>query len=178
MPPLPWSPLDAERDADGEGSTAAEGPTLLAVDLGLRTGLAVYGTEGRLRRYHSQNYGTRTRLKAAVYEQVRGHALVVAEGSRDLALVWHRAAASAGARFYTTSPRRWRQALLLPREYRSGAAAKAHAETLARAVITWSGLPGPTALRHDAAEAILIGLWAVLNEGWLATLPSELARGR
>ena len=42
---------------------------------------------------------------------------------------------------------------------------------LARQVIEWSGARRPTSLRHDAAEAILVGLWAVLQEGWLDHSP-------
>ena len=36
------------------------------------------------------------------------------------------------------------------------------------------GAAHPTSLRHDAAEAILIGLWGVLEVGWLDE-PSEVA---
>ena len=45
---------------------------------------------------------------------------------------------------------------------------------MARKVIEWSAAPRPTALRHDTAEAIMIGLWGVLQLGWLAKLPREL----
>lgn len=41
-------------------------PRLLAVDLGLRSGLALYGRDGRLREYRSQNFGSQSRLKRAV----------------------------------------------------------------------------------------------------------------
>ena len=47
-------------------------------------------------------------------------------------------------------------------------------EPLARRVIEWSNAPRPTSLRHDAAEAILIGLWGVLQAGQLPRLPTEL----
>jgi hypothetical protein len=96
----------------GEG-----GPRLLAVDLGLKTGLAAYGADGRLLRY----------------------------------------------------------VLLHPSERRDGQAAKRNADRLARAVIEWSGAARPTSLRHDAAEAVCIGLWGVLEVGWLAGLPAELS---
>ena len=43
---------------------------------------------------------------------------------------------------------------------------------LARRVIEWCGAPRPTSLRHDAAEAILIGLWGVLELGWVDALPA------
>jgi hypothetical protein len=47
---------------------------------------------------------------------------------------------------------------------------------LARRVIAWSEARRPTSLRHDAAEAILTGLWGVLEVGWLDSLPEELGR--
>jgi hypothetical protein len=50
------------------------------------------------------------------------------------------------------------------------------AADLARRVIAWSNATRPTSLRHDAADAILIGLWSVLELGWLETLPDELRR--
>ena len=34
----------------------------------------------------------------------------------------------------------------------------------------------PTALRHDTAEAILLGLWAVVELGWLERIPPEVRR--
>jgi hypothetical protein len=47
-------------------SEGAGGPGLLAVDLGPRSGLALFGSEGRLRWYRSRNFGTQSRLKPAV----------------------------------------------------------------------------------------------------------------
>jgi hypothetical protein len=35
------------------------------VDLGLRSGLALFGSDGRLRWYRSQNFGSQSRLKRA-----------------------------------------------------------------------------------------------------------------
>ncbi|MDH4028074.1 MAG: hypothetical protein OEU95_04510, partial [Nitrospirota bacterium] len=40
--------------------------TLLAVDLGLKTGLALYEQDGRLRWCRSKNYGTAAMLKRGV----------------------------------------------------------------------------------------------------------------
>ncbi|MFP2902614.1 hypothetical protein ACLEQD_40940, partial [Corallococcus sp. 4LFB] len=59
---------------------------------------------------------------------------------------------------------------------RSGALAKDAADGLARRVIDWSHAPRPTSLRHDAAEAILLGLWGALEVGWLAQVPVEVRR--
>lgn len=40
-------------------------------------------------------------------------------------------------------------------------------------MIDWSGARRPTSLRHDAAEAIMIGLWGVLHLGWLVPSPES-----
>jgi hypothetical protein len=50
--------------------------------------------------------------------------------------------------------------VLPPSARRSGEDAKAAAEKLARDLIERSGAKRPTSLRHDAAEAILVGVWA------------------
>jgi hypothetical protein len=149
---------------------------LPAVDLGLRTGFAAYGGGGRLTGYRSQNYGTRERLKRGADAELRDHPglrwLVVEDAS--LARIWGRSATRLGAQQLTVAPEQWRPALLHPSEQRSGTDAKRTADRLARAVIRWSGAPRPTALRHDAAEAILIGLWGALEVGLLPALPQAL----
>lgn len=98
------------------------------------------------------------------------------EGGGPTAEAWLSEAERAGLVARRVDARVWRSRLLLPRDRRSGARAKEQAGTLARRVIDWSGAPRPTSLRHDAAEAVLVGLWAVLDEGWLARLPEELTR--
>jgi hypothetical protein len=70
----------------------------------------------------------------------------------------------------------WRKQLLYVREQQNGPDAKKYAGDLARRVIAWSGAPRPTALRHDTAEAILIGLWGALAVGLLPALPEGLRR--
>ena len=152
-------------------------PSLLAVDLGLRTGLACYGRDGRLRWYRSQNFGTRARLRRGAYgllREVEGLEQLVLEGGGPLAVVWEREAARRGVAARTVDAHVWRAVLLLPREQNGTGAAKQAADGLARRVIEWSEAPRPTSLRHDAAEAILLGLWAVLEIGWLDALPEPL----
>lgn len=152
---------------------------LLAVDLGLRTGLALYGADARLRWYRSHNFGTRTRMRRAVHQivaDVSGLAWVFAEGDRGLGEIWRHEAERSGATLRLLSAEIWRSRLLHSRERRNGADAKRHADEIARRVIRWSGAPRPTELRHDTAEAILIGLWGVLEVGWLDDLPLELRR--
>ena len=155
---------------------------LLAVDLGLRTGLALYGRDGRLVSYRSQNLGSRARLRkaaAGVLAEHDGLERLVLEGGGDLAEIWAKAGHRAGLRVRVIGAEQWRRPLLLPREQRTGAGAKGAADGLARAVIEWSGAKRPTgALRHDAAEAIAVGLWGVLAAGWLDAVPDPVARRR
>jgi hypothetical protein len=153
---------------------------LLAVDLGLRTGLALYGRDGRLVSYRSQNLGTRARLRRAAGSVLSDHAdaqRLVLEGGGDIADIWKKAAERAERRVRVIDAGVWRRALLLPREQRSGADAKDAADGLARAVIEWSGAPRPKgALRHDAAEAIAVGLWGVIDAGWIGGVPEAVSR--
>jgi len=148
--------------------------TLLAVDLGLRAGLALYGDDGRLRWYRSQNFGAPSRMRRAAYgilQELPDLQWLVIEGGGALAESWQKEAARREVQVIQTSAETWRQQLLYPRQQRTGVDAKHHADRLARSIIDWSGAPRPTSLRHDAAEAILIGLWGVVQVGWLPAVP-------
>lgn len=145
-------------------------PSLLAVDLGLRTGLALYGDDGRLRWYRSRNYGSVSRLKRGAWSeltQIPDLTHVVLEGDANLARIWVQAAGKRGARSLEIHAHTWRRALLKDREQRSGADAKRHADALARRIIDHSGARQPTSLRHDAAEAIVVGWWGCIQLGWV-----------
>lgn len=151
--------------------------TLLAVDLGVKTGWALFGDNGRLLRYGSHNFGTPARLKrgaAALLNQHPDLLCLVVEGGGPLRTGWERAAERRGVEFVRVAAETWRRTLLYPRQHRSGPEAKRHADELARRVIAWSDAPRPTSLRHDAAEAVLIGLWGVQRVGWLTTLSGIL----
>jgi len=149
-------------------------PTLLAVDLGLRIGLALYGHDGRLRWYRSHNFGNTTRMRrgvATILSEIPNLHYLVLEGSGPYAAIWRKEAEQRAIQVLQLSAEAWRAELLLDRQQRSGRSAKEHAERLARMVIRWSAAPTPTSLRHDAAEAILVGLWALLRIGWLTQNP-------
>jgi len=150
---------------------------LLAVDLGIRTGLALYGQDGRLQWYRSHNFGTVARLRRAaqgLLDELPGLIWLVLEGGGQLANLWKREAERRGIRVRQIHAAAWRQMFLLPRQQRRGSQAKANAGTLAKRVIEWSNARRPTSMRDDAAEAILIGLWGVLDVGLLAELPDTV----
>jgi hypothetical protein len=143
----------------------------------LRTGLATYGGDGRLLTYHSQHFGNASSLRRAVPALLEGVTHLVIEGGGALASIWSDEAAARDIDVRWVSAESWRGTFFYPREQRSGEQAKRAADELARRVIAWSGARRPTSLRHDAAEAILVGLWRVLELGWLPDLPQGLVHG-
>ena len=154
-------------------------PSLLAVDLGIRTGLALFGPDGRLLCYRSRNFGTPARLRRGIHGllgELPDLAWIVLEGGGPLGETWEHEAARRRIPVRRIGAEEWRERLLYPREHRDGRRAKRSANELARRVIEWSDAPRPTSLRHDAAEAILIGLWGILEVGWLDDLPAEIRR--
>jgi hypothetical protein len=137
--------------------------TLLAIDLGLRFGWATFDIHGRLLQYGSRHFGTRASLRKAIPQILAEHPglkTLVVEGGGELYIPWEKEAARRGIAVRQVASEEWRKAILKPYEQRSGVDAKAAAEGLAREVIERSGAKRPTSLRHDAAEAILVGVWA------------------
>jgi hypothetical protein len=141
--------------------------------------LALFAQDGRLCWYRSHNFGSVARLRRGahgVLASLPQLAWLVLEGGGTLADIWVRAAERQQIPVRQISAETWRQQFLYSREQRHGRQAKGQAEILARRVIAWSQARRPTSLRDDAAEAILIGLWGVLQVGWLVHLPDELRR--
>jgi len=153
--------------------------SLLAVDLGIKTGLALYGRDGRLCWYRSKNFGSAPSLRRGVntlLNSLPDLLFLVLEGRGPLAVIWEREAVRRNIPLIQINAEKWRQKLLYPREQTTGLKAKHYADDPARRIIIWSGLFRPTSLRHDTAEAILAGFWAVMDVGWLKDIPRELRR--
>ncbi len=149
------------------------GERLLAVDAGVRTGLALFGRDGRLLWCRSKNFGSLPCLKrgaATILRDIQGLSRLVVEGFGTQAEPWRREAGRLGLACRLVSAETWRRELLPARQQTSGSQAKRHAEILARRVIERSGLSQPKSLRHDAAEAVCLGLWAVTRLGWENTV--------
>ncbi|NLV96370.1 MAG: hypothetical protein GX043_03405 [Desulfovibrionales bacterium] len=146
---------------------------LLAVDAGIRTGLALFDASGRLVWCRSHNLGSTSRLKKAAARIVftlPDLEWLVVEGGGAIAEMWEHTAIKQGVKIRLVQAHEWRGAFLLPRQQHSGATAKAAACALARAFVHAEGPSISTTLRHDAAEAMLLGLWAVTDLNW-RTMP-------
>jgi len=145
--------------------------SLLGIDLGLKTGFALYNAQDGLLWYRSTNFGSKARLKTGVFNVLKSISdleRIVLEGGGNLAWVWAKEAERQGIVFKQITAQTWRKELLLPRQATSGIKAKESAMQLALHIIRTSRAPQPkTRLNHDCAEAILIGYWGVLDAGWI-----------
>ena len=130
------------------------GTELLAVDLGLRTGLAQYGADGRLRAYRSKHFGSVRELRRGVHAILREDPVpgwVWVEGGGELAEVWERQAQHDGIEFRQVHATDWRTRLPPP-----GASVQSAAE-----------------MQEQAAARIAAGrrLALALYTAWIARLP-------
>ncbi|MFO7802005.1 MAG: hypothetical protein R6V55_06900 [Desulfovermiculus sp.] len=146
--------------------------SLLGIDLGLKTGFALYDAQDGLLWYRSTNFGSKARLKTGVFNVLKTISdleRIVLEGGGNLAWVWAKEAERQNIVFKQISAQTWRDDLLLPRQASSGIKAKKSAIELALHIIHSSRAPRPkTGLNYDCAEAILIGYWGVLDAGWIS----------
>ena len=124
--------------------------TLLAVDVGMRAGLAWFGTDGRLLHSRSARFANRAVLRRAVPAILAERPpvrLVVLEGMGPVADIWMRSLERLGVCRLCVIHR--------------NVPAQQHAARLAAPLLAGTGHPRPEAIGDDEAEAILCGLWAV-----------------
>ena len=148
---------------------------LLAIDLGIKTGFALYNKKDKLCWYRSNNLGSRKRLKRralSMLNEINNIDHILMEGGGDLANIWLRVAKKKEIPCRLINAENWRETLFVKREWRDGKTAKKSADILARKIIKWSETERPTSLTHDAAEAILIGFWGAIELGWIDRVPT------
>ena len=95
-----------------------------------------------------------------ILNDLDGLSQLIIEGGGDLVEIWRKTAQKRGIKVSVVQATTWRKDLLLSRQQRTGKQAKQVADELAREIIEQSGTARPTSLRHDAAEATLVGWWA------------------
>ncbi|HNO77063.1 MAG TPA: hypothetical protein PKN33_03300 [Phycisphaerae bacterium] len=169
-------PIEPSKRTSDEAPTNAT-KTLLAIDLGLRTGMALFDDAAHLLWYRSHHYANNAALRRSAHRTLReieNLAVLYIEGGGALCDIWVREANKLEVHVRNIGAETWRSDLLYSRDQRSGKQAKRKAEDMARRVIEWSDAPRPTSLRHDTSEAILVGLWGLLDTGWLKAIPREL----
>lgn len=138
----------------------------LAVDAGLHCGYAMFDLiTMELLWYRSHNYGMQTRLRRGVSTLIAQEipiAAVVIEGGGAIAEPWLKTAHFHHIPVFQIHAAQWRVDLLHAREQRSGSQAKKAAQQYAQTRMT-NAKTGYhyNQVRHDAAEAILIGEWAL-----------------
>src|SRR5262249_6312932 len=112
--------------------------SLLAVDLGLRTGLAFYGPDARLVWYRSHHYATRTSLRRGVHGLLAACPDVshlVMEGGGPIANIWVREAGRRGLSVRLIAAEDWRGRFLVPKYQLGRDRSKLTADVLARRII-------------------------------------------
>lgn len=143
---------------------------LLAVDGGLRTGLAVWDDAGCLRTWRAARFPRRRALLAGARTILRDLpddlVAIVVEGDRAWADAWSRAARPRGVRVVGVQAADWRVDMLGPAGLADARAAKRAAGERARALIAARAARGAPHLSHDAAEAICLGYWWANQLGW------------
>ena len=140
---------------------------LLSVDLGVRTGWALFDTDGRLCRLESRNFGSVSKMKSGIPTIVKAMPeidVVVTEGGHRYAKLWFRCRPEWETEL--VSAEAWRPEFLKPREMRTGRLAKGRAIQLALELARADGCGALNHLNDDSAEAVLLGLWAVRQRGW------------
>jgi hypothetical protein len=143
---------------------------LLAVDLGVKTGLALFSSDGRLLWHRSQNFGNKTRLRKAIPWIVsleEDITYIVIEGGGPLLKLWDAYLEKRNIEVLHIMAEEWRHSLLLSREQRKGWQAKENAVRYAGIIIQKISNQKTVVTNNNAAEAILIGTWAMEKLGWI-----------
>ena len=137
---------------------------ILAVDLGVKTGMALFEPSGELVWVRSSNFGNASRLRKAVpgfLNPLPERSMLVMEGGGAMSEIWEKEALKHNISVIRIHAGEWRKDIFYQREQRSGVKAKSNALQLAMDLIRSSGVAAPKSLTDDAAEAFLVGYWFI-----------------
>ncbi len=147
---------------------------LLAVDVGLHTGLALFSSKPELLWYRSHHLASPQKLKkmvAGLLRQPPAPTHIYLEGGGKLSYIWIKEANNLAIPVSQLQAEDWRRRFFYARQHPDRQRAKKEAEKTAREVIIQFSTRQPKSLRHDTAEAVLIGLFGLLELQWLADWP-------
>ena len=137
---------------------------LLSVDLGIRTGLALFDKKGVLLWCRSHNFGDAQRLKRAAHnilEELPGLRYLVLEGGGRLAELWKKETYKRDITVIETTAETWRSKFFTSKKQRNAKTAKASAVKLATELLKDTDSAYKKNLNHNTAEAVLAGIWAM-----------------
>lgn len=159
---------------------------LLAVDLGLRTGLSLYNDEGRLLRFDNFHFESPDQLLKAAKSVLLAweddvketdasgrrwkiSKIAIEGGDPPLRDAWHEAANGDRAVLHVR-PEEWRADLLLTKEKLDGEKAKSASRLIARQIVSdYGNFDFEGKFQTDMAESILLGLHVARRLGWITT---------
>ncbi|GAX11061.1 hypothetical protein FisN_24Lh002 [Fistulifera solaris] len=166
---------------------------LLAVDLGLRTGLSLFNDEGKLLRFDNFQFESPEQLLRAARSVLssweedvketdeRGRRwkiskIAIEGGDPPLRDAWHEAA-EGGRSILHVRPEEWRADLLLTKEKMDGEKAKSASRLIARQIVSdYGDFDFEGKFQTDMAESILLGLHVARRLGWIATRDPPVRR--
>jgi len=180
LEPLP-SHFENHREHDNE--------LLMAVDLGLKSGVALYNKNGELLRYEQLLF-KKDSLDEEIKKIIQGWEseiqsstitaqnadkpcvtkIAVEGGDVEILRAWDSAAMDVSVT--RISPEEWRFHLLSPKERLSGATSKAAARLIARQVVDdFSSMKHEGKFKTDVAEAVVLGFYVCQKLGWISRDP-------
>ncbi|GAX26125.1 hypothetical protein FisN_24Hh002 [Fistulifera solaris] len=158
---------------------------LLAVDLGLRTGLSLFNDEGKLLRFDNFQFESPEQLLRAAKSVLstweedvketddRGRRwkiskIAIEGGDPPLRDAWHEAA-DGRCSILHVRPEEWRADLLLTKEKMDGEKAKSASRLIARQIVSdYGDFNFDGKFQTDMAESILLGLHVARRLGWIS----------
>lgn len=156
-----------------QSEVSVDSRRLLSVDVGLSTATVVLDGSGRILQVDDWRFTDLHQLEGALDGLLRNHSIthVVVEGADSkLVRIWRGVVEKNDLYFARVVAEDWREAFLLPKERKTKQAAKDAAVLIAKQFWDSKKVDGcgktSTKLSKDAAEAILVGLYAVRALGW------------
>ncbi|KAG7344488.1 calcineurin-like phosphoesterase [Nitzschia inconspicua] len=155
---------------------------LMAVDLGLKSGISLFNSQGNLVRYEQFQFHRDTleqKIPSIIeqWEQQAGDGwkvthIAIEGGDTALLAMWERVTPDIST--LRVRPEEWRSELLTAKENKNGASAKAASRLIARQMVQDFG----TMEHHtgkfqtDVAEAVLLGTHVARRLGWIQRDPA------